>query len=171
MAAEHEGLSRDTGGKPGYDDIVMVANLQTYVGQDHPHARVDHSWVLRPTSSGDAPGHGECPTRRDQFGYRRDAPVLHRTAHLSTRHLLVQRHHGERLLIVAAEQIDPVGNQARRGPSRRLIAAHQHLLADEADHRFKYPGSTTVASIGTTSRCRIRHASLHPRKVSPGAVR
>lgn len=45
VAAEHEDLQRDPGGAPDYVDVVTVANLQSYIGTDHPHTRVDWSTV------------------------------------------------------------------------------------------------------------------------------
>ncbi len=55
VAAEHENLSRTSGPKPDYVDVVMVANLQSYVGTDHPHARVDHAQVPAYAKLGMAP--------------------------------------------------------------------------------------------------------------------
>jgi HD-like signal output (HDOD) protein len=45
VAAEHENLQRDPGTPPDYVDVVIVANLQSYIGTDHPHATVDWSTV------------------------------------------------------------------------------------------------------------------------------
>lgn len=45
VAAEHEDLQRDPGGAPDYVDVVMVANLQSYIGTDHPHAKCDWSAI------------------------------------------------------------------------------------------------------------------------------
>jgi len=41
VAAEHEHLLRDTGGPADYVDIVIASNLQSYIGENHPHAEVD----------------------------------------------------------------------------------------------------------------------------------
>lgn len=40
VAAEHENLQRAHDGPADYVDVVMVANLQSYVGESHPHAEV-----------------------------------------------------------------------------------------------------------------------------------
>ncbi len=45
VAAEHEDLARDPGTPPDYVDIVIVANLQSHMGSEHPHAAVDWSQV------------------------------------------------------------------------------------------------------------------------------
>ncbi len=45
VAAEHEDLERDPGPQMDYVDVVQVANLQCYVGSEHPHASVDLSSV------------------------------------------------------------------------------------------------------------------------------
>lgn len=38
-ASEHEDLGRYSD-KPDYVDIVLVANLHSYIGKEHPHAQV-----------------------------------------------------------------------------------------------------------------------------------
>lgn len=45
VAAKHEDLSRDPGGKPDLVDVVIAANLQSYFGKDHPHSKVAWSEV------------------------------------------------------------------------------------------------------------------------------
>lgn len=45
VAAEHENLKRDSGSVIDYVDVVMVANLQSYIGTDSPKARVNLSQV------------------------------------------------------------------------------------------------------------------------------
>ena len=40
VAAEHENLQRSHDAAADYVDVVTVANLQSYVGEDHPHAQV-----------------------------------------------------------------------------------------------------------------------------------
>ena len=45
VAANHEDLQRNNEGPADYLDLVIVANLQSYVGEDHPHANVDWSTV------------------------------------------------------------------------------------------------------------------------------
>lgn len=45
VAAEHEDLQRDPDGPPDLVDVVLVANLQSYLGGTHPHAQVDWSTV------------------------------------------------------------------------------------------------------------------------------
>ncbi|MFA7096044.1 MAG: HDOD domain-containing protein [Gammaproteobacteria bacterium] len=45
VASDHEDLYRDTGGEPDYVDVVLVANLQSYIGTDHPHTRCDWSAI------------------------------------------------------------------------------------------------------------------------------
>lgn len=49
VAAEHESLSRDPGGPVDYVDLVIVANLQSYIGSDHPLTQVD--WARVPAFS------------------------------------------------------------------------------------------------------------------------
>lgn len=44
-AAEHENLSRSHDGPADYADLVMVANLQSYVGEDHYLAAVEWAQV------------------------------------------------------------------------------------------------------------------------------
>ena len=41
VAAEHEDLSRNSGGDIDYVDIITVANLQSLIGSDHPHTQLD----------------------------------------------------------------------------------------------------------------------------------
>ncbi len=41
VAAEHENLQRDPGGEVDYVDLVIVANLQSYIGTTHPLASAD----------------------------------------------------------------------------------------------------------------------------------
>lgn len=41
VAAEHEDLTRNSGGDIDYVDIITVANLQSLIGSDHPHTQVD----------------------------------------------------------------------------------------------------------------------------------
>lgn len=41
VAAEHENLSRDPGGPVDYVDLVIVSNLQSYIGTDHPLTKAD----------------------------------------------------------------------------------------------------------------------------------
>lgn len=45
VAGEHENLMRDPGLNPDYTDIVIVANLLSYIGTDHPHAHLDWSQI------------------------------------------------------------------------------------------------------------------------------
>lgn len=45
VAAEHENLKRDSGSVIDYVDVVMVANLQSHLGTDSPHAHVNLSEV------------------------------------------------------------------------------------------------------------------------------
>ena len=45
VAAEHEDLLRQPGSDPDCVDLVMVANLQCYVGTEHPHGKIDWSKV------------------------------------------------------------------------------------------------------------------------------
>jgi putative nucleotidyltransferase with HDIG domain len=45
-AAEHENLQREHDGPADYADVVLVANLQSYVGEEHPLAKV--SWAEVP---------------------------------------------------------------------------------------------------------------------------
>ncbi|HKJ08496.1 MAG TPA: HDOD domain-containing protein [Gammaproteobacteria bacterium] len=40
VAREHEDLQRDSDGAPDLVDVVTAANLQSYFGTDHPHAKV-----------------------------------------------------------------------------------------------------------------------------------
>ena len=41
VAAEHEDLTRNSGDAIDYVDLVQVANLQSYIGSDHPLANAD----------------------------------------------------------------------------------------------------------------------------------
>ena len=41
VAAEHEDLTRNSGGEIDYVDIITVANLQSLIGTDHPHTKID----------------------------------------------------------------------------------------------------------------------------------
>lgn len=45
VAEMHENLQYDGGEKADYVDVVIAANLQSYMGSDHPMARVDYSTV------------------------------------------------------------------------------------------------------------------------------
>lgn len=45
VVSEHEDLMRDPGVDPDYTDVVIVANLLSYVGTDHPHAHCDWSTI------------------------------------------------------------------------------------------------------------------------------
>jgi putative nucleotidyltransferase with HDIG domain len=45
VAREHENLERDTGINPDFTDIVLVANLLSYIGTDHPHTKLDWSII------------------------------------------------------------------------------------------------------------------------------
>ncbi len=45
VAEEHDHLERDHDGGADYTDLVMVANLQSYIGTDHPHTQLDWSRV------------------------------------------------------------------------------------------------------------------------------
>lgn len=45
VAAEHEDLDRDPDGPPDLVDVVLVANLQSHFGGNHPHGQVDWSTV------------------------------------------------------------------------------------------------------------------------------
>jgi putative nucleotidyltransferase with HDIG domain len=44
-AAEHEDLARERGTDADYADVVMVANLLSYIGSDHPYTRLDWSAI------------------------------------------------------------------------------------------------------------------------------
>ncbi len=46
VVREHENLERDSGINPDYTDIVLVANLLSHVGTNHPHTKLD--WNLIP---------------------------------------------------------------------------------------------------------------------------
>lgn len=41
----HEDLYRETGAGPDYTDVVVVANLLSHIGTDHPHTRLDWSSI------------------------------------------------------------------------------------------------------------------------------
>ena len=45
VAADHEDIHRDHAGPADYVDVVIVANLESYLGSNHPHAQVDLSKV------------------------------------------------------------------------------------------------------------------------------
>jgi len=45
VAAEHENFTRDHVGDADYVDVIVVANLESYLGTNHPHASVDLSTV------------------------------------------------------------------------------------------------------------------------------
>ena len=45
VAAEHENLSRNSGGDIDYVDIIMVSNLQSLIGSDHPHTKLDWNTI------------------------------------------------------------------------------------------------------------------------------
>lgn len=45
VAAEHENLQRNSGGEIDYVDVVMVANLQSYIGTTHPLTEADWNKV------------------------------------------------------------------------------------------------------------------------------
>lgn len=45
VAFEHEDIERDPGIDPDYTDVVMVANLLSHVGTEHPHAKLDWNTV------------------------------------------------------------------------------------------------------------------------------
>ncbi|MCC6209390.1 MAG: HDOD domain-containing protein [Gammaproteobacteria bacterium] len=44
-AAEHEDLDREPGTDADYTDVVIVANLLSYIGTDHPYTRLDWSAI------------------------------------------------------------------------------------------------------------------------------
>lgn len=44
-AAEHEDLAREPGTDADYCDVVIVANLLSYIGSDHPYTRLDWSAI------------------------------------------------------------------------------------------------------------------------------
>jgi len=46
VASEHEDLERDPGYEADLTDVVIIANLLSYVGTDHPHTR--HNWSTIP---------------------------------------------------------------------------------------------------------------------------
>lgn len=41
VASEHENITRDHAGKADYVDVIIVANLESYLGTNHPHAQAD----------------------------------------------------------------------------------------------------------------------------------
>lgn len=41
VAREHENFERDTGIDPDYTDVVLVANLLSHIGTNHPHTKLD----------------------------------------------------------------------------------------------------------------------------------
>jgi len=45
VAAEHEDLTRNSGGDIDYVDIITVANLQSLLGSDHPHTKLDWNTI------------------------------------------------------------------------------------------------------------------------------
>lgn len=45
VAAEHEEILREHDGPADYVDVVIVANLESYLGSEHPHTQVDLSTV------------------------------------------------------------------------------------------------------------------------------
>lgn len=45
VAAEHEDLSRNSGGEIDYVDIITVSNLQSLIGTDHPHTKLDWNTI------------------------------------------------------------------------------------------------------------------------------
>ncbi len=45
VAREHENLERDAGINPDYTDVVLVANLLSHIGTDHPHTKLDWNTI------------------------------------------------------------------------------------------------------------------------------
>ena len=45
VAAEHENITRSHAGPADYLDLVIVANLESYVGSNHSHSKVDFNTV------------------------------------------------------------------------------------------------------------------------------
>ena len=45
VAAQHENLQRDPGTEIDYVDVVIVANLQSYIGTSHPYNDLDWSSI------------------------------------------------------------------------------------------------------------------------------
>lgn len=45
VAAEHEDLARNSGGDIDYVDIITVSNLQSLIGSDHPHTKLDWNTI------------------------------------------------------------------------------------------------------------------------------
>ncbi len=41
VSAEHEDIYQTRGGQVDYVDVVIVANLHSYLGSDHPHAKIN----------------------------------------------------------------------------------------------------------------------------------
>ena len=41
VASEHENITRDHAGKADYVDVIIVANMESYLGTNHPHAQAD----------------------------------------------------------------------------------------------------------------------------------
>ena len=41
VVSEHEDLDRDKKPEADYTDVVLVANLQSYIGSSHPHSNAD----------------------------------------------------------------------------------------------------------------------------------
>lgn len=45
VAGQHENLNRDPDGPADLVDVVIVANLQSYLGTDHPHTKLDWNTI------------------------------------------------------------------------------------------------------------------------------
>ena len=45
VAGEHEDLTRNSGGQIDYVDIITVSNLQSLIGTDHPHTKLDWNTI------------------------------------------------------------------------------------------------------------------------------
>lgn len=45
VAGEHEDLTRNSGGEIDYVDIITVSNLQSLIGTDHPHTKLDWNTI------------------------------------------------------------------------------------------------------------------------------
>ncbi len=45
VASEHENITRDHAGDADYVDVIIVANMESHLGTDHPHASVDLNTV------------------------------------------------------------------------------------------------------------------------------
>lgn len=41
VASEHEDITRDHAGDADYVDVIIVANMESYLGTNHPHSQVD----------------------------------------------------------------------------------------------------------------------------------